>query len=188
MFIDGSAPATFAAAPMWRIVMGLFRLLASLLLSVIVVSGAAAEPLAKPQGKVILTISGKIANANSPKGAEFDRAMLENLGLVTVQTTTPWFDGNSRFEGVSMDKLMQLVGASGTKIDAIALNDYTVNVPLEDFKKFNVILAMKRNGAYMTVRDKGPLFIIYPYDSSPELQQQLYYARSAWQIAKFVVE
>ncbi|MCC2664519.1 MAG: oxidoreductase, partial [Geminicoccaceae bacterium] len=45
---------------------------------------------------------------------------------------------------------------------------------------YPVILALKRDGAYMPVRDKGPLFIVYPYDSSPELKHQNYYSRSAW--------
>jgi len=40
----------------------------------------------------------------------------------------------------------------------------------------------------MQVRDKGPLFIIYPYDSMQELQSQTYYTRSAWQVAKLIVE
>ncbi|NKW10922.1 oxidoreductase [Ochrobactrum tritici] len=151
-------------------------------------SGAVAEPLAKPTGKPILVISGNISNTNVGDTAQFDRDMLEAIGLVTVETANPWYDGRVRFEGVSMDKLMTLVGAKGTKVTAVALNDYVSTVPMEDFKKFNVILAMKRDGNYMPVRDKGPLFIIYPYDSDPQLQSQTYYTRSAWQVAKLTVE
>ncbi|WP_286167919.1 molybdopterin-dependent oxidoreductase, partial [Ochrobactrum sp. MC-1LL] len=151
-------------------------------------SGAIAEPLAKPAGKPILVISGNISNTNVGDTAQFDRDMLEAIGLVTVETTNPWYDGRVRFEGVSMDKLMSLVGAKGTKVTAVALNDYVSSLPLEDFKRFNVILAMKRDGNYMPVRDKGPLFIIYPYDSDPQLQTQTYYTRSAWQVAKLIVE
>lgn len=92
-----------------------------------------------------------------------------------------------KFEGVSMDKLMKLVGATGERVMVVALNDYTTEIPMEDFGKFNVILAIKRNGEYMPVRDKGPLFVIYPYDSSPDLKTQTYYARSAWQVAKIIV-
>jgi hypothetical protein len=51
-----------------------------------------------------------------------------------------------------------------------------------------VILALKRNGEYMPVRDKGPLFVIYPFDSKPELKTQTYYGRSVWQVAKIVVK
>ncbi|MBD7992729.1 oxidoreductase [Ochrobactrum sp. Sa2BUA5] len=149
---------------------------------------AQAEPLAKPAGKPILVISGKITNTNVGETAQFDRDMLEALGLQTVETANPWYDGRVRFEGVSIDKLMRLVGAKGTKVTAVALNDYVSSLPMEDFKKFNVILAMKRDGTYMAVRDKGPLFIIYPYDSDPQLQTQTYYTRSAWQVAKLIVE
>ncbi|WP_421522017.1 oxidoreductase [Ochrobactrum quorumnocens] len=151
-------------------------------------SDAQAEPLAKPAGKPILVISGKITNTNVGETAQFDRDMLEALGLQTVETANPWYDGRVRFEGVSIDKLMRLVGAEGTKVTAVALNDYVSSLPMEDFKKFNVILAMKRDGTYMAVRDKGPLFIIYPYDSDPQLQTQTYYTRSAWQVAKLIVE
>ncbi len=70
----------------------------------------------------------------------------------------------------------------------MALNDYVSTIPVKDFTLYNVILAMKRDGEYMQVRDKGPLFIIYPYDSMQELQSQTYYTRSAWQVAKLIVE
>jgi len=82
---------------------------------------------------------------------------------------------------------MKQVGATGDRVVVTALNDYTTEIPMEDFAKYKVILAIKRNGEYMPVRDKGPLFIIYPYDSDPELKSQTYYARSAWQVAKIDV-
>jgi hypothetical protein len=152
-----------------------------------IVGAAYAATLATPSERPILTISGKIAVTNKEDTAQFDRAMLESLGLVTVETTTPWHEGKVKFEGVSMDKLMKLVGATGERVMVVALNDYTTEIPMEDFGKFNVILAIKRNGEYMAVRDKGPLFVIYPYDSSPDLKTQTYYARSAWQVAKIIV-
>ena len=86
-----------------------------------------------------------------------------------------------------MTRLMEVVGADGTTLVVSALNDYTSEIPIEDFAKYNPILAIKRNGDYMPVRDKGPLFIIYPYDSSPELNKQKFYSRSPWQIARMQV-
>lgn len=74
---------------------------------------------------------------------------------------------------------MDLVGAKGQSVRVLALNDYTTLIPMDDFYKFPVIMALKMNGEYMRVRDKGPLFIVYPYDSSAELQNQIYYSRSA---------
>ncbi|TXR49543.1 molybdopterin-dependent oxidoreductase [Phyllobacterium endophyticum] len=168
--------------------MNIIRLFTYIALSIATITNASAGSLAKPEGKAILSISGKIENTNSGTAAEFDRAMLENIGLETIETTTPWYDSRVRFEGVPLDKLMQLVGATGTKMTAIALNDYVTTIPMEDFKKFKVVLALKRDGNYMPVRDKGPLFIVYPYESDPQLQSQTYYTRSAWQVAKLIIE
>lgn len=168
--------------------MSLIRLIIYLALSIATISGASAGSLAKPDGKPILVISGKIENTNKGSTAEFDRAMLEAIGLQTIETTTPWYDKRVRFEGVPLNKLMELVGAIGTKVTAVALNDYVTTIPLDDFKKFKVVLALKRDGEYMPVRDKGPLFIVYPYESDPQLQSQTYYTRSAWQVAKLIIE
>jgi hypothetical protein len=156
--------------------------------AVIGANAAAAEPLPVPREKPILTISGNITQSNKDNTAQFDRPMLEALGLTTIETKTPWYEGTAKFEGVSLDKLMKQVGASGKRAVVVALNDYSTEIPMEDFSKHNVILALKRDGEYMPVRDKGPLFIVYPYDSSPELQTQTYYARSAWQVAKIIVK
>ncbi|WP_434669674.1 molybdopterin-dependent oxidoreductase [Klebsiella sp. B345] len=164
------------------------RLLFAVLFCVMAMPNAFAEKLPAPTGKPVLTISGLIGNTNAGDTAVFDRDMLEKLGMETIVTTTPWYSGKVRFDGISLKKLMDLVGAKGDTAKVIALNDYTTTVPLEDFRKFPTILALKMNGEYMQIRDKGPLFIVYPYDSQPELQNQIYYSRSAWQVSKIIIE
>lgn len=149
--------------------------------------GHAADRLALPRDKVILSVSGRIEAFNKNGAAEFDRSMLEALGTESFETTTPWYNGPVRFEGVRMRKLMQTVGASGKVVTAVALNDYTTDIPIADFEHYGVLLAMKRDGNDMPVRDKGPLFIVYPYDSKPELKSQKFYSRSAWQVSKLEV-
>ena len=157
-------------------------------LGIFAAPAAIADGIPAPTGKPILTISGDISEKNAGDTAQFDRDMLEKLGLVTIETTTPWYQGAMKFEGVPMDKLMADVGAKGQRVVAYALNDYTTEIPMEDFTKHHAILALKRNGEYMPVRDKGPLFVVYPYDSDPELKSQTFYSRSAWQVARLVVK
>lgn len=149
---------------------------------------ALAAELAAPADRVILTISGKIRNTNTAGTAQFDRAMLEGLGMTGFDTHTPWYDKTVRFEGPLMRQLLETVGAYGDIVEAHALNDYSTNIPIADFTQYGAILAMKRDGAYLTVRDKGPLFVVYPYDSDAELRQQKYYGRSAWQVASFIIK
>ena len=57
-----------------------------------------------------------------------------------------------------------------------------------DFARFGVILALKRDGEYMPVRDKGPLWIIYPQDEYSELRDKSVHQKWIWQIKEFEVE
>lgn len=163
-----------------------FLSLALLLIS-LPTAGSEETRLPAPQAQPILAIEGNIGVTNVEGKALFDRAMLEEIGMATIETTTPWFDGRVKFEGVPADRIMDLVGANGTEVVAVALNDFRTTIPLSDFSKYGVILALKRDGEYMPVSDKGPLFIVYPYDSDAELQTQRFYARSAWQLARLIV-
>lgn len=135
--------------------------------------------------KIILRIEGKLRDGTA---WEFTRSSLEALGLTTVRTTTPWHDGVQLFEGVRLDTLMKAVGAEGKTAHVVALNKYRTEIPVSDFTRFGPILALKRDGQYMEVREKGPLFIIYPFDSRSELKSELYYSRSAWQVRVVTLE
>ena len=39
----------------------------------------------------------------------------------------------------------------------------------------------------MSIRDKGPIFMIYPFDKNPELYNEKYFSRSVWQIKSIEV-
>lgn len=159
-----------------------------MLLSFVVSTQVWAGELTKPAGKVLLTLSGNIENTNEDGKAVFDIASLEKLGAVSFQTTSPWYNGRTTFTGIPLQKLMDYVGAKGSVVKVTALNDYTTVIPINDFNKYNVILAYKVNGEYMRIRDRGPLFVVYPYDSMPELNNQIFYSRSAWQVSRMNIE
>ncbi|ETX16394.1 oxidoreductase [Roseivivax halodurans JCM 10272] len=147
----------------------------------------AAQDLAMPEGDVLLTVTGAITVANDGDAAAFDRAMLEDLDPVTVKTTTIWTDGVQTFTGVPLDRLMDVVGATGAAIDATAINDYSVEIPASDWEDGGPIVAFLNNGETMSVRDKGPLWIVWPFDDNPEFQTETIYSRSIWQLDRIVV-
>ena len=135
-----------------------------------------------PEGRVILTISGEISATNTDGAMQYDRAMLEALGLHTVVTETPWTDGDVTFEGVLLRDLLNAVGANGEMIAAVALNDYAAKIPASDADDYDVILAMRQDGEQLTVRQRGPLWVIYPWSDVPGLQNEVYYSRAIWQL------
>ena len=117
----------------------------------------------------------------------FDRAALEALGTVKIETTTIWTDGMQVFEGVSLAQLVQEIGVQDGKLLVTAINDYAVEIPLSDAVENGPILAMLMNGAEMSVRDKGPLWIIYPYDTDANYRTEVIYSRSIWQLDRIEV-
>ncbi|MFD2648010.1 molybdopterin-dependent oxidoreductase [Devosia albogilva] len=163
-------------------------LAAALLFALTAAAPPAAEPLPQPTGPVILVVSGAVAVTNSGRGAEFDRDMLYALGLTEVSTTTAWTDGVQHFQGVLLRDVLERVGAVGTTITGLALNDYRAPIPFEDAALYDVLLATVMNGAEMQVRDRGPLWIVYPRDAHPELQEPQYNDRWVWQLRELQVQ
>lgn len=145
---------------------------------------AAADPLPMPSGDVVLTISGRISETNGDGVARFDLPMLQEMGATRIETATIWTEGSQTFEGVPLIDLVEALGAEGSVIAASALNDYTVEIPLSDIIPGGPILAYAQNGEPLSVRDKGPLWVIYPYDAKAEYQSEVIYARSIWQVKR----
>lgn len=147
-----------------------------------------AAALQPTKGKVILTISGKVGEKNAGPNAEFDLEMLEKLPQRTYTTQTPWEKQPIKFTGPLLRDVLAAVKASGTTLKAAALNDFKTDIPVQDTTKYDMLLAHRMNGELIPVRTKGPLFIVYPYDTKPELQNNTFYERSAWQLKSIDVQ
>jgi len=141
-----------------------------------------AGPLPKPEGEVLLTASGAISETNVGATAAFDLEMLSELPETTYRTSTIWTDGEKTFTGVAMAELLDELGITTGTIRASAINDYTVEIPVESVTPSAPIVAYELDGAPMSRRQKGPLWIVYPFDSDPEFRTEVIYSRSIWQL------
>ncbi|MFO1220279.1 MAG: hypothetical protein U1E89_18105 [Burkholderiaceae bacterium] len=151
-------------------------------------AAAHAQGLAEPAGAVVLAISGKITHANRGATAVFDMDMLAALPQHSVTTRTPWFAQPRKFTGPLLRDVLALAGAQGQTLRVGALNDYRIDIPFDDVHHFDVVLARLLDDTPMTVREKGPLFMIYPFDSVPALRSPRYYSRSVWQLISIEVQ
>jgi hypothetical protein len=144
---------------------------------------AAVEPLPAPTGAVILTLEGKLETHNTADGkAAFDLAMLQALPKSSFATTTIWTDGMQTFEGVSVADLMARLGAKPAEINAIATNDYEIRFPASDALEHGAIIAYSHNGAPLPLDNKGPLWIVYPYDRDVALSNERFLSQSVWSL------
>ena len=164
------------------------RKIVVLVLLVLISSGALSDPLPPATGAVILTLSGDIEHTNNGDVAEFDRTMLEALEQGRIDTRNPWADGENTYEGPTGVALMDAVGAKGNVLTVTALNDYAAELPRSDLEDYGVIFATHMNGQQLRIRDRGPLFVIYPMSDQPALNSERYHNRSVWQVDSVVIE
>ncbi|MEQ9608911.1 MAG: molybdopterin-dependent oxidoreductase [Kiloniellaceae bacterium] len=144
--------------------------------------GGAGALLGSPQGEPLLSVAGSIANTNAQGTAVFDREMLAALPQHEIRTSTEWTDGVKVFRGPLVRDLLAAVGASGETVVATAVNDYAVQIPLSDFSSYPVVLAMSMDGEVLSLRNKGPLWIVYPRDDHAELRKSEMNSRWIWQL------
>ena len=152
-------------------------------------AAAGAVVLPAPTGPVLLTVvpTPDPATPAAPP-IRFDQAMLAALPQVTITTTTIWTDGPQEFTGVPVSALLAATGLQGGTLVAMAANDYLIGLPVAELTDQAPIIAYLRNGKPMTTRDKGPLWIVYPYDSDPAYRTEVVYARSIWQLDRIEVQ
>lgn len=150
-------------------------------------SGIGLASAAQAAGTVVLTVSGALRVGTQ---VHFDMAALGALPQKEVVSTTPWYSSPRRFTGPLLRDLLAAAGApeQARRLRLTALNDYRVEIPVEDVRRYDVILARLLDGQPMAVRDKGPLFVIYPFDSHPELHSAVHYSRAIWQLRQLEVQ
>ncbi len=107
---------------------------------------------------------GKIGETNRDNVAVFDLEMLASFPNKLLSRKPPGRKP-TKFTGPLLRDVLSAVKSSGKTLTALALNDYKTTIPAEDASLFDVIVAHKIDDMAISVRTKGPLFIIYPFDS-----------------------
>ena len=166
------------------------KLLASLIAILLLplMSGAlAAETLPAPSSPPLLTVSGDILVTNVGDTAQFDLEMLLLMRQVEFTTTTIWTDGTKTFTGFPLVALLERLGVTSGSLNATAINDYSVRIPVAGIDQNAPIIAYSMDGKFMSRRDKGPLWIVFPYDSNAEYRSETVYSQSIWQLDRIEV-
>ncbi|MTI10726.1 molybdopterin-dependent oxidoreductase [Curvivirga aplysinae] len=148
-----------------------------------------ASDLPTPEGEVILTIDGNVGVRNLGNTAIFDLEMLQALEVKTYETHTPWSDHMYRFKGPTLESILKTVRfEEGQTLTLYALDGYQTDLNWKDATEFKPILAYSRNNVPMSRRDRGPLWLIFPYDAHEELKDARYDNFWVWQVYRIEVK
>ncbi|GAA0573029.1 molybdopterin-dependent oxidoreductase [Caenispirillum bisanense] len=148
---------------LWRsllptLVLGCLLLLATA--AVAVAAGAARpQPVTLPPlppGPPVLTVAAE-------GGARaFSVAELEALGLHALEVDLLWQGESDSYQGVLLADVLRVTGlAAAEAVEVEALDGYRAVIPRADIEAWSVLLATRRAGRPMSVREKGPLRILY---------------------------
>lgn len=113
------------------------------------------------------------------------------LPTAHIHTATPWSE-RADYEGPLLTDVIRLAAGGGTPPGAMpsgtvllgAADDYTVRIPLADVERLRPILAYRQDGRPLSLRTRGPYWLIFPFDDTPAIQNDLWYYRAIWQITR----
>lgn len=142
-------------------------------------------PLQAQEGTLLtLTSEGKEA-------ISLDLAALDQLPQNSFSTTTQWTEGEIAFSGPALRDVLQLAGATPQAdgaINLIAANHYEVELDRRLLEDDAPIVATRLNGKTFGTREKGPLWVVFPYDLDTAYQTEGIYAASIWQLIEIRIE
>ncbi len=162
-----------------------------------------AAGLSPATGPVILTVSGNIDQTNRPpfdefedavlkyhdksfdQAAEFDHTMLEALGTHEVEVSYEEWPETIRFEGPRLSDVLELVGANPTKVTVVALDGFASELSKEDLGNHDWIAAIKRDGEYLNLGQRGPVWVVYDPGPDKEITAE---EEGTWPWAAFYIE
>src|SRR5262249_41292175 len=165
--------------------------------------GGAAAEVGQPAGEGGLTGAGAVGVTNRgpyddfedavfkhherkfDKAAAFDLAMLEGLGMHEVTVAFDKWPRTFRFEGPWLKDVLAAAGAAGKDISVLALDGYVEDISAADLAAYDWIVAVKRDGRYLDIGQRGPTWIVYARRDGKAIGDE---DEQRWPWAAFLIE
>ncbi len=144
-------------------------------------------PLSAQDEPVLLTVEISNPGGSEPRTKAYTRPDLMELPQRSFTTSTNWTSGTPTFSGVALADLLMDLDVTSGEMELIAINDYSVFLNVDDPLNIGAILALLMDGETMTPRDKGPIWLVYDYDSDAAYRTETVYSRSIWQLDRIVI-
>jgi hypothetical protein len=109
---------------------------------------------------------------------------LSALKQQKILTSSPWTTGVNTFTGPSLKEVVELWGTleNVAEIHLMSFDNYQIDIPKDLVDDTQPIVASRFNGQAYSLRQKGPLWIMFPFDESDDMQTGLYQSRAVWHL------
>lgn len=111
--------------------------------------------------------------------------MDKNIKSSKFMVYNPWEKREDLYEGILLDDFVKMFGSSDvSKLKLIALDFYEIIFDKELYQNERILLAYKVNGKYISIRERGPMRIVFvDYDASKK-KYELNLVKWLWMIKK----
>lgn len=158
-----------------------------------------------PQGMVVLTVGGAVANSNIDavkegdqtllgfhgiafdKATAFDSAALAEMKQVRYRAAVPGADRQAEFSGPLLLEVLKAAGALGDTVTLTAMDGYAVELSLAYLKEHRPILATTADGRPLAIGGLGPAMAVFPPTDDPDLAAE-HKAMQVWSLFFIDVE
>ncbi|MBD3657100.1 hypothetical protein [Marinobacter sp.] len=119
---------------------------------------------------------------------ELTASDLDNLTQRSIRTHSPYYKGQVEFSGPMLVDLLTSVAGQDIGdyigISLYALNNYVVHTTFGELKRIEALLATRREGKRLSIRERGPYWIILPLTDRKELDSEHFHKLMVWQLQK----
>jgi len=102
----------------------------------------------------------------------------------SFETSTLWTAVPHEFSGPTLKSVLESVGVSDGSISLHAYDNYSVSFPVHLITDDTPIIANRMDGAPFSIRAKGPLWVVFPFDQDAAYQSEYINSLSVWQLYK----
>lgn len=143
----------------------------------------------KPTGPILLTVTGAVENANRgaydpahdkffgynevefTQATQFDYDALTALDMVKIMADFPKGGVVYEYEGPLLADVLGAAGAKGSKVTIQALDGYAVEMDAQTAIDQGAVVALKRDGAPLSIGGYGPTHVVFPRAERSDLSE-----------------
>ena len=130
--------------------------------------------------EVLITLVGRDGTTT-----ELSEAAYFALPQYAIATENEYLEGMNCYQGPLGRDVVALLGLMpDDTITLTAMNDYQVEIPYAHLAEYDVIFATAVNGERLSLRDKGPIWVVYPQSDNAILQDTVYGTYMIWQLIR----
>jgi len=125
-------------------------------------------------------------NSGCSNNIELNDEKLLALPQQQFVTHHSWSSEAESFSGPLLQDVLATTCDNTSKLKLTALNDYAIDMDFTEVKKYQPIVALSVNGKRLSVREKGPLWVMLPLDQH-KLNDKSLDGLMIWQLSDITI-